>query len=102
MATMTDATSGDTRFLVTPDCVRLARWLRVIGIDAEVTNIAVNIEYEKLFSDAHASGRIILTCDRKLASRRGALACFLVESNNINEQYQTVCNNFGLRFEESR
>lgn len=88
-------------FLVTKDCSRLAKWLRVIGIDAATTDLSSD-EFEQLFSEATRTGRVILTCDKKLAGRRGALACFLLSSYLIEAQFKEVAGHFGLEFEDKK
>ena len=93
---------GEPIFLVTQDCNRLAKWLRVIGIDCATTDLSSNEHFEQLFSDADLQHRIILTCDRQLAGRRGAARCFLLSSYLIEAQFKEVAGHFGLAFEDKK
>ncbi len=70
---------------------RLARWLRLLGYDTEYDNRASDLE---LARRARAEGRILLTRDRALASRRG-LHTLLIDSEVLEEQMRQVVEVFG-------
>ena len=70
------------------DCMlgRLARWLRLIGYDAAYENAA---EDQELARRARFEGRVLLTRDFELASRRG-LRTLLIGSKDLEEQVRQV------------
>jgi hypothetical protein len=65
---------------------RLARWLRMLGYDTAYENAATDCE---LARRARAEGRLLLTRDRELASRRG-LKALLIRSQELDDQVQQV------------
>lgn len=65
---------------------RLAKWLRLMGYDTAYDNVAADPE---LARRARAEGRVLLTRDRELASRRG-LHTLLIQSEVLEEQVQEV------------
>ncbi|MGC8873096.1 MAG: Mut7-C RNAse domain-containing protein [Chloroflexia bacterium] len=78
--------SGPERFLLDGMLGRLARWLRAAGHDAV---------YEPPFDDlelaerARREGRVLLTRDRSLASRRG-IRSLLIEEDDLDGQLRQV------------
>eukprot|EP01052_Picozoa_sp_SAG31_P023842 SAG31_NODE_1990_length_6714_cov_43.804384_4_plen_1151_part_00 len=72
-ATLTS--SADTKFVVGNEMHRLARWLRVIGVDAAHDPSQT---HQSILRLAEQEGRVLLTRDRKLASRRDCGACYFV------------------------
>ncbi len=70
---------------------RLARWLRLLGYDTAYENHADDLE---LARRARAEGRILLTRDRALASRKG-LRTLLIVSENVREQVRQVVETLG-------
>jgi uncharacterized protein with PIN domain len=77
---------GHLRLLA--DCMlgRLAKWLRLLGYDTAYENDATDHE---LARRARAEGRLLLTCDRELAARRG-LKTLLIRSQQLDAQVQQV------------
>src|SRR5213593_902429 len=73
---------------------KLARWLRVLGFDVVYSNQYGDDEIIRL---ANAEGRIILTRDTRLASRRHNGRCLLIESDNYKEQLRQVLDFFDLK-----
>jgi uncharacterized protein len=73
---------------------RLARWLRVLGIDVAYSNA---YEDEQIIRIARAEGRIILTRDTGLAARREATPCLLIESDSYKQQVDQVIRKFDLK-----
>jgi uncharacterized protein with PIN domain len=65
---------------------RLAKWLRLLGYDTAYENDATDHE---LARRARAEGRVLLTRDRELATRRG-LESLLVQSEQLEEQMEEV------------
>ena len=75
-----------TRFLVTEDAGRLARWLRLLGYD---TALAKNLSLSELYRKAYNEGRIVLTRNRRI----GASSLFRViqlQSQDFSEQLQQI------------
>eukprot|EP00035_Acanthoeca_spectabilis_P011415 m.201146 g.201146 ORF g.201146 m.201146 type:complete len:1260 (+) comp15342_c0_seq3:81-3860(+) len=91
--------SLEHRFLATTEVNRLARWLRVVGVDVSTPS---EQSHDVLFRMASDERRLILTCNRQLASRRDALACFLLEANDVETQFRTVISHFGIAWDDSR
>jgi uncharacterized protein with PIN domain len=65
---------------------RLAKWLRLLGYDTAYDNHATDHE---LARRARAEGRLLLTCDRELAARRG-LKTLLIRSQQLEDQVRQV------------
>ncbi|MHB8604618.1 MAG: Mut7-C RNAse domain-containing protein [Thermoplasmatota archaeon] len=90
--------SSEPRLLADEMLGRLARWLRLAGVD---------VEYAKGESDgvirdrARASGRFLLTRDVELA-RRAAPESFLVRSLDPDEQFVEVVAAMDLELPETR
>lgn len=83
------------RFLATIECNRLARWLRVVGIDVTTPP---DLAYEDLFALAREERRLILTCNKQLAARRDAMACYLLEAHDVESQFQTIIAHFDIKW----
>ncbi len=75
-----------TRFVVDGMLGSLARWLRILGYDADYANQRDDAELVRI---ARAENRVLLTRDRELAGRRGVRA-LLVESQSLDEQLDQV------------
>ncbi len=75
-----------TRFVVDGMLGSLARWLRILGYDADYANQRDDAELVRI---ARAENRVLLTRDRELAGRRGMRA-LLVESQSLDEQLDQV------------
>ena len=71
---------------------RLARWLRIMGYDTTFEREADDWTLIRL---ARAEGRLLLTRDRRLATRRGVTA-LLIESQELTEQVRQVVTTVGL------
>jgi len=74
------------RFVVDGMLGSLARWLRLLGYDADYDNRRDDAELVRL---ARAEDRVLLTRDRELAARRGVQA-LLVASQALDEQLAQV------------
>jgi uncharacterized protein with PIN domain len=74
------------RFVVDGMLGSLARWLRLLGYDADYDNRRDDAELVRL---ARAENRVLLTRDRELAARRGVQALFIV-SQVLDEQLAQV------------
>ena len=73
---------------------KLARWLRVLGLDVAYSNILTDDEIIRL---AESENRIILTRDTGLAARRKQSSCLFIESDHYKEQVQQVLRSFDLK-----
>src|SRR5881296_683880 len=73
---------------------KLARWLRVLGFDAEYSNA---FEDDEVIRRAESENRIILTRDTGLAARRMRARCLLIDSGDYKEQIHQVLSTFGLK-----
>jgi uncharacterized protein with PIN domain len=78
------------RLLVDGMLGRLAKWLRLLGYDAVYDNSASDLE---LARRTRAEGRVLLTRDRELSTRRG-LRTLLIQSEKLEEQVQEVQDAF--------
>ena len=83
-----------TRFIADVMVGKLARWLRVLGIDVAYSNTC---EDDEIIRIAEAEDRVILTRDRGLAARRTTARCLFIESDHYKEQVRQVIDAFGLR-----
>jgi uncharacterized protein with PIN domain len=75
-----------TRFVVDGMLGSLARWLRILGYDADYANRRDDAELVRI---ARAEQRVLLTRDRELAGRRG-VQTLLVASQSLDEQLAQV------------
>lgn len=87
------------KFLVDSMCGGLARWLRILGQDAEYERDADDGE---LAARAHREGRILLTRDRKLLERRAARGGHLVRGEGTMEELLDVVRAFELPVAEGQ
>jgi uncharacterized protein len=72
---------------------KLARWLRVLGIDVEYSN---TYEDDAIIRIAGEENRVILTRDTGLASRRSAVRVVLIQSDDYMQQIDQVVREFHL------
>jgi uncharacterized protein with PIN domain len=70
---------------------KLAKWLRLLGYDTAYDNAATDPE---LARRARAEGRVLLTRDHELATRRG-LRTLLIQSEILEEQVREVQGTLG-------
>jgi uncharacterized protein len=73
---------------------KLARWLRVLGIDVAYSNAYKDDEIIRI---ANAETRIVLTRDAGLVNRRTSVRCVLIESDSYDRQLDQVIHEFGLK-----
>jgi uncharacterized protein with PIN domain len=72
---------------------KLARWLRVLGIDVTYSN---TYDDDEIIRIAEAENRIVLTRDGGLAARRTEVRVLLVESDDYRRQVDQVIREFAL------
>ena len=84
---------SDTEIKLLADAMlgRLAKWLRILGYDTAYLADTDDFAVMRL---ARAENRLILTCDRALARRRGVRA-LVVDSELLEEQLRQVCGRIG-------
>ncbi len=87
----------ERRFLCDEMLKRLGRWLRAAGYD---TAIAENGETDAaLLAKAAGEGRLMLSCDRKLAEHRAAQGhLLLLEANSLDAQLHEVVERLSLQW----
>ena len=97
--TLSGTVVADTAF--TCDCMlgRLARWLRILGYEADFFR---RIEDAKLIRHARAAGRVLLTRDTRLVKRRGIGPHLLIRSNDTFEQLRETISTFSLAVDDRR
>jgi uncharacterized protein with PIN domain len=81
------------RFMVDVMLGGLARWLRILGYDAEYVP---GIEDAELVKRAVDGGRIVLTRDRGLPAEWWVDNCLLIDSDAPMDQLREVVDSFGL------
>jgi uncharacterized protein with PIN domain/mRNA deadenylase 3'-5' endonuclease subunit Ccr4 len=96
------------RFLVDTDLIKVAKWLRSIGVDcahmSEAERLAsggVARSHERMFERAIKERRIILTRSAKLTERRGCPTFYLLRpQQDLESAFALVVQHFGLQFRE--
>ncbi|OQR83434.1 hypothetical protein THRCLA_10941 [Thraustotheca clavata] len=86
---------AEVKFLVDVDLSKMARWLRMRGVDCVVYEQNGD-DRSGILDQAIAEERILLTSDQKLAQRRTAAACFYVTSTDPRKQFQEIIHHFGI------
>jgi len=87
----TDPTVPTLRLLTDGMLGRLTRWLRALGYD---TVYAPDTDDSELLRRARAEGRVLLTADHALATRRGART-LLIEAQDLAGQLRQVRTTLG-------
>ena len=82
------------RFIADVMVGKLARWLRVLGVDVAYSNAYKDDEIIRI---AKAETRIVLTRDAGLVSRRTDVRCVLIESDSYKHQVEQVIREFRLK-----
>ncbi len=77
---------------------KLARWLRVLGVDVIYDT---SLDDHQLVALARSENRILLTRDRPLASGANESQCLLVESVDFREQLRQVVETYGIEPNQS-
>ncbi|MCS7261153.1 MAG: Mut7-C RNAse domain-containing protein [Anaerolineae bacterium] len=81
---------ASVRFVVDVMLGSLARWLRRLGYDTDYANDRDDRELVRI---ARAEGRVLLTRDSALATRKG-ISTLLIESQALDEQLAQVVRAF--------
>ena len=90
---------GVPRFAVDRSLGRLARWLRLLGFDAVRRT---DMTGARLLTLAAREGRVLLTRDRGLARRPGAVRVLCLESDRFREQLSEIDRAIPLGGAEAR
>src|SRR5262249_6139212 len=85
--------SAEPKFIADVMVGKLARWLRVLGVDVEYSNTYGDDEIIRI---ASVENRIVLTRDMGLAARRVPVRFALIQSDDYTEQIDQVIREFGL------
>jgi uncharacterized protein with PIN domain len=73
---------------------KLARWLRVLGIDVAYSN---KLNDDEILHIAGSEDRIILTRDVPFAARTKGRECVLIKSDHYPEQVRQVLDTFSIK-----
>lgn len=73
---------------------KLARWLRVLGLDVVYSN---KLDDDEIQSIAESEDRIILTRDVPFAAQVKSRHCLLIKSDNYPEQVRQVIDTFNIK-----
>jgi uncharacterized protein with PIN domain len=90
---------GNPRFLADKTVGRLAKWLRLLGVDCASLNDAPPVE---LLSRAANEGRVLLTKSTALAAAATSQDHLHVTASLLSEQLKQVVKKYGLTFECKR
>lgn len=82
------------RFLVDSSLGRLVRWLRVVGIDTLERTREESVG--AAMAHAASTGRLFVTRDHKLASRKGSRSLLMILQNTTGGQFEEITAHCGL------
>jgi uncharacterized protein with PIN domain len=85
---------AETTFVADVMVGKLARWLRVLGLDVLYSN---QYDDDEIIRISDSENRLILTRDVQLASRRPSGQCLFIESGDYKEQIQQVIRSLKLK-----
>ncbi len=88
----------EPKFIVDFMCGRLAKWLRILGYDAEFVK---DTSREKILLESLKEQRIILTRDTKLSSKK-AYKLILIKSDKIRDQVRQVIKELNLVIDKNK
>jgi len=91
----------DLAFCVDSMFGKVGRWLRAIGCDVERVDARETDGQIALLQRCANEGRILITADRKLASRRTPGQVFFIAAKDPQVQFSEVCRQFNIRFNEA-
>jgi uncharacterized protein len=87
------ARPDEPRFVIDVHLGRLARYLRLLGIDAHYDTVVGD---DRIIGLAHEKRRILLTRDRELLMRKAVIWGYFVRKNDPREQFIEVVKRFDL------
>eukprot|EP01038_Epipyxis_sp_PR26KG_P006064 gene6064-8349_t len=95
-----------TKFLCDSTLIKLARWMRVLGVDCamHVDDSSFNVKpnYNELFNRAKHEKRILLTTSRNMRERAACPQSFLVQSNNLEQAIIGIYREYGLELDKTK
>jgi len=83
------------KFVCDTMLARVARWLRIIGVEAEYYGVID----DDLLIEKRPKDAILLTRDRELADRAEAQPCYFVRSTKIWDQLKEIAGRFGINID---
>jgi len=86
------------KVLLTKELGRLAKWLRILGIDAEYTREGTN---SSVIIQALREGRMILTRNHHLPASRG-IRIIILQQESIKEQLAEALQSLGIALESAQ
>ncbi len=89
---------SEPKFIVDFMCGRLAKWLRILGYDAEFIKDASR---DKILLESLKEQRIILTRDTRLSQKK-AYKIILIKSDKIREQVKQVIKELNLSLDKNK
>jgi uncharacterized protein with PIN domain len=89
---------SEPKFLVDFMCGRLAKWLRILGYDAEFIK---DTSRHKLIMKSLSEQRIVLTRDTRL-SKKKVYKLILIKSDKIREQVRQVIKELNLKLQKEK
>lgn len=85
--------ADEPKFIADVMVGKLARWLRVLGVDVAYSN---TYEDDEIIRIASAENRVVLTRDTGLAARRSPVRFVLIQSDDYIQQIEQVIREFRL------
>ena len=86
------------RFLVTDECKRLSRWMRLAGYDVELTPA---VPLSVLYRRAYNEGRLVVTRNRRVKPS-GLFRVVIIASHQLEGQLKQLVREAGLRIDATR
>lgn len=100
---------GEKKFLVDFNLSKLARWMRVLGIDCVLESKESNVlrtgkqgDFTMLFAQARTEKRIILTSSRSMRERASCPQSMLVKTVQLENELSRICREFEIKICEKR
>lgn len=85
------------KFILTSELGRLAKWLRILGFDADYFS---SITRPELIIASLREGRIILTRDRKMSPVSG-IRLLRIEHDNVRDQLKQTIKELGINLKDA-
>jgi uncharacterized protein with PIN domain len=87
------------KFILTPELGRLAKWLRILGLDAAY---CAQINLSSLLIQALRDNRIILTRNLSFINKARGIKLVRIKSEQFNQQIQQVIKELNLVLDSKR
>lgn len=99
----------EPKFLVDINLSKLARWMRVLGIDclieskeSQVLRSGKKGDFSMLFAQARSQNRVILTSSRQMRERASCPQSMLLNTSSLESELTRICDEFGIEIREAR